>query len=109
MYIPVDPNNADPLNTGQLEFDTNTNWSIGGGLCFLWCSVGQAAQDGTARAYLAVYDHMKGQPANPGGDGIWFVGFQSDFTFGPFTHVTPVAPTFGLGGFDHGRGSRTRR
>src|SRR5579885_401054 len=46
-YIPVDPNNTDPLNTGQLQFDSSTNWSIGGGSCFLWCSVGQVAQDGS--------------------------------------------------------------
>src|SRR6516164_10107414 len=66
-YIPVDPNNIDPLNTGTLKFDINTEFSIGGGSCFLWCSVGQTAQDGSARAYLAVYDHPKGQPFNPGG------------------------------------------
>jgi hypothetical protein len=40
-YIPVDPNNADPLNTGQLMFDINTEWSVGGGSCFIWCSVGE--------------------------------------------------------------------
>src|SRR5579864_3093118 len=46
-YIPVDPNNADPINTGQLMFDTATDWSIGGGTeCIPWCSVGQIAQDG---------------------------------------------------------------
>jgi hypothetical protein len=50
-------------------FDSNPNWSLGGGSCFIWCSVGQAAQDGTSRAYLAVYDHAKGQPGNPGGCG----------------------------------------
>ena len=97
-YIPVDPNNNDPLNTGQLQFDIATNWSIGGGSCFLWCSVGQAAQDGSSRAYLAVYDRPKGQPFNPGGGGIWKVEFQTDFTFGPFSQVTPVAFSFGLGG-----------
>jgi hypothetical protein len=97
-YVPVDPNNLDPLNTGQLMFDTNPGWSIGGGSCFLWCSVGQAAQDGSSRAYLAVYDHTKGQPFNPGGGGIWMVEFLSDFTFGPFAQVTPVAFSFGLGG-----------
>jgi hypothetical protein len=97
-YIPVDPNNADPLNTGQLQFDNATNWSIGGGSCFLWCSVGQVAQDGSSRAYLAVYDRPKGQPFNPGGGGIWKVEFQSDFTFGPFAQVTPVAFSFGLAG-----------
>jgi hypothetical protein len=37
-YIPVDPANTDPINTGQLEFDINTNFSMGGGSCFLFCS-----------------------------------------------------------------------
>ena len=98
-YIPVDPNNADPINTGQLMFDINTDWSIGGGSCFIWCSVGQAAQDGTSRAYLAVYDHPKGQPGNPGGPGIWMVQFQPVFgQFSPFEGLSPVAPSFGLGG-----------
>ena len=97
-YIPVDPTNTDPLNTGQLQFDTNSSWSIGGGSCFLWCSVGQTAQDGSSRAYLAVYDRPKGQPFNPGGGGIWKVEFQSDFTFGPFAGVSPVAFSFGLAG-----------
>jgi hypothetical protein len=27
-YVPVDPANADPINTGQLMFDINTEWSI---------------------------------------------------------------------------------
>ena len=97
-YLPADPNNIDPINTGQLKFDINTEWSIGGGACFLWCSVGQTAQDGTSRAYLAVYDRPKGQPFNPGGGGVWKVEFLSDFTFGPFAQVTPVALTFGLAG-----------
>src|SRR5579864_2753504 len=56
-YVPVDPANTDPINTGQLLFDVNTEWSMGGGACVPWCSVGQAAQDGTTRAYVAVYDH----------------------------------------------------
>jgi hypothetical protein len=31
--LPVDPNNADPINTGRLMFDINTDWSIGGYSC----------------------------------------------------------------------------
>jgi hypothetical protein len=98
-YIPVDPNNIDPMNTGQLMFDINTSWSIGGGSCFIWCSVGQAAQDGTSRAYLAVYDHAKGQPGNPGGPGVWMVQFQPVFgQFSPFAGLSPLAPGSGLAG-----------
>ena len=29
-YIPVAPNNVDPVNTGQMMFDTSPEWSIGG-------------------------------------------------------------------------------
>ena len=99
-YIPVDPNNADPINTGQLVFDTNPNFSIGGGTaCLPWCSVGQAAQDGTSRAYVAVYDHAKGQPGNPGGPGVWMVSFQPVFgQFDAFEGVSPLAPGSGLAG-----------
>ena len=97
-YIPVDPNNADPINTGQLMFDTNSEWSIGGGSCFIWCSVGQAAQDGSTIAYVSVWDHQKGQPGNPGGPGVWMVQFQSVFgPFSPIASLSPVAPSFGLG------------
>jgi hypothetical protein len=99
-YVPVDPNNTDPLNTGQLMFDISTEWSMGGGTaCVPWCSVGQAAQDGTSRAYVAVWDHPKGQPGNFGGPGVWMVQFQPVFgNFSPFGGVTLVAPNFGLGG-----------
>ncbi len=98
-YIPVDPANNDPLNTGNLQFDISPEWSVGGGSCLIWCSVGQVAQDGSTRAYAAVWDHAKGQPGNPGGPGIWMVTFQP--VFGPFSPIegaTLVAPSFGLGG-----------
>lgn len=98
-YIPVDPNNTDPLNTGQLMFDTNPNWSQGGGSCFIWCSVGQAAQDGSGLAYVSVWDHQKGQPGNPGGPGVWVVQFQPVFgAFSPFGGLFQAAPSFGLAG-----------
>lgn len=98
-YIPVNPNNADPLNTGQLQFDTDTSWSIGGGACLPWCSVGQAAQDGSSIAYLSVWDHPKGQPGNFGGPGVWMVQFQPVFGgFSPIAGLSPLAPTAGLGG-----------
>jgi hypothetical protein len=99
-YIPVDANNTDPLNTGQLVFDSNPDFSIGGGTaCLPWCSVGQAAQDGTSRAYLAVFDHAKGQPFNPGGPGVWMLQFQPAFgQFSPFAGLSPLAPGLGLAG-----------
>ena len=98
-YIAADPNNTDPINTGQIMFDTNPSWSMGGGSCVIWCSVGQAAQDGSARAYVAVYDHAKGQPFNIGGPGVWMISFQPVFNpFDPFEGLSPVAVSFGLGG-----------
>src|SRR5215831_8532365 len=39
-YVPVDPANTDALNVGTLQFDTNPQFSMGGGSCFIWCSVG---------------------------------------------------------------------
>lgn len=99
-YIPVDPNNVNPINTGQMKFDTSSDWSIGGGTaCIPWCSVGQVAQDGSTRAYAAVYDHAKGQPGQVGGPGVWMVQFQSAFgNFSPFAGVSPVAAGLGLSG-----------
>jgi hypothetical protein len=99
-YIPVDPKNVDPINTGQMMFDTNTERSIGGGTaCIPWCSVGQVAQDGSTRAYVAAYDHAKGQPGQVGGPGVWMVQFQSAFgNFSPFAGLSPVAAGLGLSG-----------
>jgi hypothetical protein len=98
-YVPVDPANTDPINTGQLMFDTNTEWSMGGGACIPWCGVGQIAQDGSTRAYVTSYDHTKGQPGFFGGGGVWMVSFQSQFgEFSPFSGLAPVAPSGGLAG-----------
>lgn len=99
-YLPVDPNNIDPINAGQWMFDTNSEWSMGGGgACVPWCSVGQVAQDGSTRAYVAAYDHAKGQPGQVGGPGVWMVQFQSAFgNFSPFAGVSPVANGLGLSG-----------
>lgn len=99
-YVPVDPNNTDPLNRGQLMFDINTQYSMGGGTaCIPWCSVGQVVQDGSTRSYVAVWDHAKGQPFQAGGPGIWMVQFQSPLgSFSPFAGLSPVAPSLGLSG-----------
>ena len=99
-YLPVDPTNPDPINTGQFMFDIDTQLSMGGGgACTPWCSVGQIAQDGSSRAYVTSYDHTKGQPGFFGGGGVWMVGFQSQFgEFSPFSGLAPVAPSGGLAG-----------
>jgi hypothetical protein len=99
-YVPVDPANTDPINTGQLMFDVNTEWSMGGGTaCTPWCGVGQIAQDGSTRAYVTSYDHTKGQPGFFGGGGVWMVSLQSQFgDFSPFAGLSPVAQSAGLAG-----------
>ena len=99
-YVPADPNNVDPINTGKIMFDTNTEWSVGGGTaCIPWCSVGQIVQDGSTRAYVASYDHAKGQPFQVGGPGVWMLEFQSAFgNFSPFAGLSPVAAGQGLSG-----------
>jgi hypothetical protein len=58
----------------------------------------QAAQDGNARVYIAVYDHAKGQPFAPAGAGVYMLPFLSDFTFGAFEGLNTVAPGLGLAG-----------
>jgi hypothetical protein len=99
-YVPVDPANADPINTGQFTFDIDPQLSMGGGgACTPWCGVGQIAQDGSSRAYVTSYDHTKGQPGFFGGGGVWMVSFQSQFgEFSPFSGLAPVAPSGGLAG-----------
>jgi hypothetical protein len=99
-YVPVDPANPDPLNGGNLMFDITPDWSLGGGTaCVPWCSVGQVAQDGSTRAYIAVYDHQRGQPGQVGGPGVWMVQFQSTFgDFSPFAGISPLASGLGLAG-----------
>jgi hypothetical protein len=71
----------------------------GGTACVPWCSVGQAVTDGSTRAYVAVWDHPKGQPGNFGGPGVWMIQIQPVFgNFSPFAGLSPLAPTFGLAG-----------
>jgi hypothetical protein len=99
-YVPVNPANHDPINTGQLMFDTTPDWSAGGGTaCIPWCGVGEIAQDGSTRAFATSYDHTKGQPGFVGGGGVWLVSFQSQFgNFSPLAGVSQVAPNAGLAG-----------
>ena len=81
-YLPVDPNNTDPLNTGNLIFDTNPQFSAGGGSSVIWCSVAQVAQDGSSLAYLAVYDKPKGSRLTPvvGAFGNWSLKIRCNRT-----------------------------
>lgn len=63
-WKPADPANPDPINSGLLVFDGTLGFSLGGGgLCLPFCQVGQIAYDGNQTAYLASYDHPKGNGA----------------------------------------------
>jgi hypothetical protein len=84
-WLPADPNNPDPIDTGILVPDQTVNKSIGGGTeCFIFCHVGQIAYDGNQTAYIAVYDHATGQPfsiRSPGINRITLDGVNGFATF----------------------------
>ncbi len=97
-YLPADPTNPDPVNSGILVFDNaNDGTSIGGGaLCFLACKVGQVAYDGNQTVYIASYDQTKGQPGS-----VTFPGVNRltvDPVGGFVTWNYQLVPTAGLAG-----------
>jgi len=96
-WQPADPTNPDPINSGMLIFDVDPSKSLGGGTaCIPICKVGQIAYDGNLTAYIAAYDHPKGQPfglTNPGIHRVTLDGVN-----GFVTGDTLLAPTFGLAG-----------
>lgn len=97
-FIPADPLNADPVNSGTLVFDTNQAHSLGGGtLCFLFCQVGQIAFDGSQNVYWAAYDHQKGGQSQTF-PGVWRGTAPSALTSGEWTSLTLIAPNAGLAG-----------
>jgi hypothetical protein len=97
-YQPVDPNNADPINTGTLIFDNaNDSMSLGGtSLCVLFCHAGQVAYDGNQTVYITAYDHAKGQPGSLDMPGVWRV--TADPVQGFLEPSALLAPRFGLAG-----------
>ena len=97
-YMPVDPANPDPVNTGILVFDnTNDGKSLGGGgFCFVLCKGGQVAYDGNQTVYIASYDQPKGQPGS-----LLFPGVNRitvDPASGDVTWNYQLVPTAGLSG-----------
>jgi hypothetical protein len=97
-YIPADPTNPDPVNSGILVFDNATDGtSIGGGaLCFIFCKAGQVAYDGNQTVYVASYDQTKGQPGS-----VTFPGVNRltvDPVGGFLTWNYLLVPTAGLAG-----------
>lgn len=94
-YRPADPANPDPINIGDLVFDSTLGLSIGGGgLCLPFCQVGQIAFDGNQTVYVAAYDHQKGNGiTNP---GVWRL--TVDPVSGQITNGVLLVPTAGLAG-----------
>ena len=96
-WLPADPANADPIDTGILVPDQTITKSLGGGTaCVLFCSVGQIAYDGNQTAYLAVYDHATGQPFSIRSPGINRV--MLDGVNGFVEWDGPLVPNAGLAG-----------
>ena len=71
-WKPLDPTNADPVNSGILVYDGDLSRSVGGtALCIYFCQVGQVAFDGVQTVYVTAYDHGKGQPGSLTMPGVW--------------------------------------
>ncbi len=94
-WIPADPHNPDPINSGILVPDTTLGFSLGGGsACFLFCKVGQVTWDGSSNVYFASYDQLKG-------NGITFPGIwraQPDPVTGEILSAQQLVPNAGLAG-----------
>jgi hypothetical protein len=62
--MPADPNNPDPVNSGDLMYDPRIgSFTLGGGgTCIPFCKLGQLAYDGNQTVYVTSYDQQKGQP-----------------------------------------------
>ena len=96
-YKPADPNNPDPINSGDLVFDSDTSFSLGGtSLCVLFCHVGQIAYDGNQTVYVAAYDHVKGQPGSLTFPGVWRISV--DPLTGMVAPEALLVPKAGLAG-----------
>ena len=105
QFLPADPANPDPLNSGFLVFDAFNSLG-GGGLCFPMCKAGQVVDGGagpfnTATVFLASYDHSGGGGGLTNG-GVYRV-LISPAQGGAGTPPGPtsfniVAPAFGLAG-----------
>jgi len=97
-YMPSNPANPDPINTGVLVFDAaNDSMSMGGtSLCIFFCHAGQVAYDGNQTVYIAAYDHQKGQPGSLDMPGVWRASI--DPATGQITPGALLVPKFGLAG-----------
>lgn len=98
-YIPADPANPDPVNTGILVFDSASDaTSTGGGvaLCVSFCKAGQVAYDGNQTIYVAAKDQPKGQPFSLDFPGVHRM--VMDPVSGVIQQDTLLVPNAGLAG-----------
>jgi len=98
-YIPADPANPDPVNTGILVFDTANDGTstVSGALCIPFCKAGQVAYDGNQTIYVASKDQPKGQPSSLNQPGVY--RFVIDPVSGVFPGLgTLLVPNAGLAG-----------
>ena len=98
-YLPADPTNPDPINSGTLTFDNNLNdgMSLGGAaVCIPFCKTGQVAYDGNQTVWVTASDHQKGQPGSVTFPGVHRLLIDPQFGF--VSWMGPVAPNSGLGG-----------
>src|SRR5215471_8524855 len=97
-YMPADPANPDPVNSGILVYDNNQDgMSIGGNsFCIPFCKTGQVAYDGNQTVFVTAFDQQKGQPGSVTFPGVHLI------TIDPVTGILqwggPIAPNAGLGG-----------
>ena len=98
-YLPADPTNPDPINSGILTFDNNLNdgMSLGGAaVCIPFCKTAQVAYDGNQTVWVTAYDQQKGQPGS-----VTFPGVHRlliDPLLGQVSWMGPIAQNGGLGG-----------
>ena len=97
-YLPADPSNPDPVNSGILVFDNNSDsMSLGGGgACIPFCKTGQVAYDGNQTVWVTAFDQQKGQPGS-----VTFPGVHRlliDPVGGTLGWMGPIAQNAGLGG-----------
>ena len=98
-YIPADPANPDPVNSGILIFDNANDGTstVSGGLCIPFCEAGQVAYDGNQTIYVALKDQPKGQPFSLNHPGVY--RFVIDPVTGQFPGLgTLLVPNAGLAG-----------
>ncbi len=98
-YQAADPTNADPVNTGILQYDNafDDGMNVGGNsLCIPFCKTGQVAYDGNQTVYVTAYDQAKGQPGSFTLPGVHRL--LMDPVQGFVSWMGPLAQNAGLGG-----------